>query len=57
MRDAAIATEALTRRYRSHAALNEVTLRVPAGSVYALVGRTARARRRHNNQGNALKPR
>jgi len=38
MNDAVIATKALTRRYRSHTALNEVTFRVPAGAVYALVG-------------------
>jgi ABC-2 type transport system ATP-binding protein len=33
-----IATHALSRNYRSHAALNGVTLSVEPGSVYALVG-------------------
>jgi ABC-2 type transport system ATP-binding protein len=33
-----ISTDALTRRYGAHTALNRVTLKVEPGSVYALVG-------------------
>jgi ABC-2 type transport system ATP-binding protein len=35
---AAIETQQLTRRFRSTAALSDVTLQVPAGATYALVG-------------------
>lgn len=32
-------TNALTKRYRSFAALNRLTMRIPKGSIYGLVGR------------------
>ena len=41
-----IRTENLSKRFRSTSALNEATLAVPEGAIYALVGRQ---RRRQNN--------
>ncbi|MCU6481816.1 ABC-2 type transport system ATP-binding protein [Arthrobacter silviterrae] len=38
MTDTAISTTALTKRYGSHQALNELTLSVPSGEIFGLLG-------------------
>ena len=44
-----LTTHNLSKRYRKLLALDKLSLAVPEGSVYALLGQTARARPRRSS--------